>query len=459
MLQGIDALTPEGDSTVINHLDYVSAVSGGNYMATSVLAGMMQPRPTAAQPWPPSFPYESKTDGSETPETQHLRNYSSFLVPFGAADYAYNLLVVLRGLAVNAVMIAPALFLASAVLLMMHPTIPPAGQPVPPGRPFEDLAAFWPQALGPFVLAPLLALALAATLLWPVIGESRKGKPPTLAESEARGRRIAVLGFALAIVTAVEAQTLVLQAMTATPRALPSDSKIASVIGVLTAPFGAAGTVLAAFTLTLALFAQKLLAVIKATVSTETYAAAIKRAVALGALLALGLSLPLLLYVACLNLTFWGLDSGQRAPDWLKSVAGRLNDAVPTLAGGVGGSVGLLWILVALVLLGLALLTTPNGNSLHRLYRDPASAARSSSSATRSGRRHPPVVQHRTGNPGPIGRQQLDLQFAEGARPSGGFLQPGGRITLSPRQHGREPALPPISTGAAGRRTCSRSGR
>ena len=76
--QALDALTPDGEPRIFDAFDYFSTVSGGGYIGTSIVSGMMQE--------PYTFPFASKLDSQETPEIQHLRNYSNFLVPNGTID-------------------------------------------------------------------------------------------------------------------------------------------------------------------------------------------------------------------------------------------------------------------------------------------------------------------------------------------------------------------------------------
>jgi predicted acylesterase/phospholipase RssA len=73
VLQGLDSLTDHSEPHVLDAIDYLSVVSGGSYIGTSLVAAMMQPDY--------SFPFDSRLDDQETPETLHLRDFSNFLVP------------------------------------------------------------------------------------------------------------------------------------------------------------------------------------------------------------------------------------------------------------------------------------------------------------------------------------------------------------------------------------------
>ena len=63
VLQALDSLCGEDEPEPLDAFDYISAVSGGGYIGTSLVAGLLQSNG--------SFPFDSKLDQQETPETQH----------------------------------------------------------------------------------------------------------------------------------------------------------------------------------------------------------------------------------------------------------------------------------------------------------------------------------------------------------------------------------------------------
>ena len=79
VLQALDSLSENEEPQVLDALDYISAVSGGGYIGTSLVAGLLQSNG--------SFPFDTRLDEQETPEVQHLRDFSNFLAPNGLADY------------------------------------------------------------------------------------------------------------------------------------------------------------------------------------------------------------------------------------------------------------------------------------------------------------------------------------------------------------------------------------
>jgi hypothetical protein len=88
---------------VLPHVDYLSTVSGGGYVG-GAMSSLMQ---GAGDPFP--FVLEDKTP--EAPATVHLRNNANYLAPGGAPDFLTLGMVVGRGIAVNLLLIAPALLL------------------------------------------------------------------------------------------------------------------------------------------------------------------------------------------------------------------------------------------------------------------------------------------------------------------------------------------------------------
>lgn len=140
-------------------IDFLSTVSGGGYTGAALIAGIRRKRV--------AFPFgkDSTTDRlgmganeiGDNEEVRQLRDRSRYLMPTGRFDLIVSLGIILRGLAVNAVMTAAAIFLAAAVTLFFNPT--EASLRVSWLNPVFDL--------GPsLVLTKLLAIAL---LIWLVL--------------------------------------------------------------------------------------------------------------------------------------------------------------------------------------------------------------------------------------------------------------------------------------------------
>ncbi len=111
-----------GRSDVIDSLDYLST-GLGRQLHRHLDRRRHDAAAASSTPLPPNrYPYESKTDGSETPETAHLRDYSSYLTPNGLSDVIANLLIVARGLVGNIVMLLGALLFLAMLQLTLTPT-------------------------------------------------------------------------------------------------------------------------------------------------------------------------------------------------------------------------------------------------------------------------------------------------------------------------------------------------
>ena len=105
---------------LIGRIDYLSTVSGGGYIGTSLSATM-----TAAR----RFVFGERPVGgtvtaaeiSDTPSVGHLRNYSNYLIPAGARDLLTGIAIVVRGLIANVGLTLPVLLLLAAVTVWSTP--------------------------------------------------------------------------------------------------------------------------------------------------------------------------------------------------------------------------------------------------------------------------------------------------------------------------------------------------
>ena len=89
-LGAVQALHVHG---MIDRIDYISAVSGGGYLASSLTAGM-----SAAGAFP--FPARSPETGTLTDSlaVAHIRDHSKYLMPRGFPDLLASLAIMARGL-------------------------------------------------------------------------------------------------------------------------------------------------------------------------------------------------------------------------------------------------------------------------------------------------------------------------------------------------------------------------
>lgn len=105
-------------------IDFLSTVSGGGYTGAALIAGIKRLQG--------KFPFgiDETTDRlgmganeiADNDVVRDLRDRSRYLMPTGKFDLVVSLGIILRGLAVNAVMVAAAIFLAAGLTLLASPT-------------------------------------------------------------------------------------------------------------------------------------------------------------------------------------------------------------------------------------------------------------------------------------------------------------------------------------------------
>ena len=358
VLQALDSLSNHDESEVLDAFDYISAVSGGGYIGTSLVAGLMQENAT--------FPFDSRLDEQETPETQHLRDFSNFLAPNGMIDYLVSAALVLRGLLVNVVMVLPVLLLLAVFTIASNPLV---------SNP--DLYRPFPQTLNLIVVTAVLMFGSA-------IYTSLTFRTGSLRSRENLGRVLGLMLILVVLAALFEAQPFVLAGMvTGTTNAANTSMEPVSAESLLS-QFAKFLPALAAFLAPLAailvMVAQKLANLAKASLGEATWTAIAKKYASRVALYFAAVIVPLLLWIAYIYLSFWairadaGVGCGVKTPGWLQELTMcDVNWSLPSLQGI--GPIGTSYLIAAIVLVALTLLIGPNSNSLHRLYRDRLSRA------------------------------------------------------------------------------------
>jgi hypothetical protein len=385
VLQALDSLTNHEEPHVLDAVDYLSTVSGGGYIGASLISGLMQPDH--------SFPFDSRLDQQETPEMQHLRDYSNYLVPSGAIDYVINATLVLRGLLVNAVIVMPALLFLASITLLAKPTISELQSPSIFGfdisRLSFEMITFG--GLAHFALSLNLLLAIALFLYASAIYTSLTFRTGTLKGRELLGRILACLLIAVFITALLEAQPFVLSGMVRASAGTESlalaEGPAKDLLGWFGTKLPALASVLAPMAAILVATAQKLANLAKASVGEATWSAWIKKNSSRLALYASGVVVPLLLWIFYLYLVFWAIrdaappNCGANTPEWLASITGcsaGLTKLLPTWTLPLAerlGPIGVFYVALSLIVTIICLFIGPNANSLHRLYRDRLSRA------------------------------------------------------------------------------------
>jgi hypothetical protein len=104
----------------LDRMDYLSTVSGGGYIGTTLTIGMSNEK-IDGKLHEGAFPFGRLEENRETPEVRHIRDNSRYLVPKGLPSVVTALAIYLRGIMMNILVILPVLFCAAAVLVWLNP--------------------------------------------------------------------------------------------------------------------------------------------------------------------------------------------------------------------------------------------------------------------------------------------------------------------------------------------------
>jgi hypothetical protein len=371
-LQGLDAVNADTEPQMLDAVDYLSTVSGGGYVGTSLAAGLMQ---TQGQ-----FPFASKLDQQETIQTQHLRDYSNYLAPKGLLDVFVGLVVVLRGIMLNAMIFFGIILACAALTVWIHPDESWLD------KPFLDFTAG--RFRGVFLwtitftaLFVLIQIAYAILFLRP----PGPGKPRiTLVLRETCGRAFVYFLGLCALLGFLELQAYVLAGLFDASHLASNDPDFtlrnANLLGqTLHRVDGHAAnlwTTLIAGATGLATFGSKLTAVVAARQGDNSWMGTLKYWASKITVYVAAAVVPLLFWVTYLTLCFWGIRwvdgnhvvsiSSPQMPDFFIWLSVR---------PAPWSNFAFVFALTAALLLGLSILVTPNANSLHGYYRDRLSRA------------------------------------------------------------------------------------
>ncbi|AYG63839.1 hypothetical protein CCGE525_31655 (plasmid) [Rhizobium jaguaris] len=381
--QALDSLTRDGEPHVFDAFDYLSTVSGGGYIGTSIVSGMMQE--------PYTFPFTSKLDSQETPEIQHLRNYSNFLVPNGTIDYLTSFALLMRGLLVNALIVLPVLLLLAVFTVACNPRSTDLGEPDIIGFPLSasTLPLITIKGLEAFTLTINVTIVVLFLMFVSAIATSVTFQTSRLVTRERLAWMLGALVAVIAGAFLIELQPLILNDMfegttTATVKiAGLENSSLNSLLLAIAHVVPGLASVLLPTALALISAAQKLANIARATLGEATWTAALQKYASRTALYLAAFVVPLLLWVSYLYLSFWAITPvadlasapppAPVAPSWLSAVSVLVADHVPAI--GRLGVIGSLYLWVALLLAFVCLFIGPNSNSLNQLYRDRLSRA------------------------------------------------------------------------------------
>ncbi len=353
-LQGLE------NAKVLDRVDYLSTVSGGGYIGSSLSSGMTA---TGGH-----FPFKSYLSEDESPSLQHIRDYSNYLFPEGAVDVLRNVSVYARGLMANIVLVLPFLLLGAAVTIFSKPFASVKSGPNIAG--IVKIPNYF--GLDHFVISTYLALTLlAALILWGILKSAFAKR-----NVEVPGHAMKWTGYLILVLIGsafCEFQPFILDAMFDLAQTSLMASFVAwikSIILVLT-PVAAA----------IAFVARKFGEVIKSSLESEKLRDQIPGYLAKLSVYVAGAIVPLLIWLAYLQFSYWGICLDEicryeRAPDWLSNLASHFpGDMTPSWLGQAPHKIAWLYIAVSAICLVIAMFLRPNANSLHPLYRDRLSKA------------------------------------------------------------------------------------
>ncbi len=381
-LGALQAINHQG---LLKNVDYLSTVSGGGYIGSSLSATMSNSNG--------EFVFEQGENGqsgiahglaseiSDTEAVGHLRNYSNYLIPRGFRDVLTGVAIVLRGLVANLGFVMPIVLLSAAITVWSNPNRTSLtctdffGYPLCKYLPIDSFGLTLFFALVGLVL--FFLWALYRSLLRPQMLAEFRANLPFLA---------AIYLVIIAGVFFCELQPFLIDGMFE----IADRGGFFSFFTGLIKTLAAIATPIAAL---VAVFRQQLGAILKNTsaesdLSTKFLAVFGKTAIWIAAL-----ALPLLIWLGYLYLCYWGIindkavpgSQGVHTPEWLLTGATIFSQYATVWLGKYANSVvfttliarpmSLLYLTSGLVLLVISWLLKPNANSLHRLYRDRLSKA------------------------------------------------------------------------------------
>jgi hypothetical protein len=377
VLQGLDV------AAGIEGVDYLSTVSGGGFVGCALTATM--------QHTDGEFPFTEPKKYADTASVRHIRDYSNYLIPHGALDVITAFGIIARGLAANAMIVLPIIFVLVWLTLVAHPNVDSLNEPKllvwnlanwlgVEGKPLWGLNGFWFTII--ILVFDLIFLifwtsvkSISSSQLWQVNVANHQGEADS-AELQGLLPRVWRFLFFLTVLCAwCEAQPFILyysqpsvkgacfEAFTLTSVGQCFSTLLNGWILRITPWLAPIGAVIAFF--------SKYLADIAAVAKrSHGRMAWIKKILANGAIWLAAIVMPSFLWLLYLALTYLGVvyDDG----NWSNAVARRLADWAPWAGTTVAAR---LYFEATVATFILALFVNPNVTSLYRLYRDRLSKA------------------------------------------------------------------------------------
>lgn len=344
---------------LFDRLDYLSTVSGGGYIGSSLSAAMAEPTT-----YPQSFPFVQEGRFDDEPSLGHIRDYSNYLLPRGQKSFGDAIAVVSRGLATNVIIVLAFVLFAAMLTLVAYPT----AESLHTGSfltrfllPLDPETHPWVRTwLGDYPFAFTLRLFLVLVLynsMWALgrawyVGEGSDVRGDAIKW----GRRLL---FVVLFSAVLDLQPLAISGMVWLKA--NGMGEALKLVSAAAAPF--AGIV--------AFFSSRIAAFLKQSSQDTGTGTMVKRLTSFALIMAAAAVLPLLLWAFYLWVCVCGM------PDTEFNFPAALDDAMMSLSAYFGHHTWAAYAVAAapfwLVMLWLA--QKPNANSLHQLYRDKLSKA------------------------------------------------------------------------------------
>ena len=365
VLQGLQS------KQTLNQMDYLSTVSGGGYIGTTMTIGMSSHG---------EFPFgRLDQESRETPEVRHLRDNSRYLLQHGLPSVITAIAIYLRGIMMNVLVMLPILLCAACVLLLLNANTKDL---VTNRFLWLDLTGLLGQTRLPFTILTLF-IVTGLLILYAVWVSLSRIKPIEERQKGAKIAGIILIAAILAVLLECHAALLRL--------AFEAENLIESPVAAAPVPgkfFDFIFNNAKAFVLFVSPFVLLILPFLKGLISKATTAESdswgdvVRKLASRLALLFAASIIPVLLWLAVMQLAYWGteisqcpgatagLDCDQKeilragwphAPAFLQGYF----EATAHLRGAF-----LSFAIAAAVLFLFWPILSVNSNSLHQLYRD-----------------------------------------------------------------------------------------
>jgi hypothetical protein len=282
----------------LDRMDYLSTVSGGGYIGTTLTIGMSSRG---------AFPFgRLDQESRETPEVRHLRDNSRYLIRNGLPSVITAIVIYLRGITMNVLVMLPILLCAAGLLLLLNADTKDL---VTNRFLWLDLTGLLGRSRLPFTI--LILLILAGLLILYAVWVSLSPIKPI--EQRQRGAKVAGIILVVALLAVlIEVHAALLRLAFESQNLIKVPSAAAPGTGkFFEFVFNNAKALYASPLVLLALpFLKGLIS--KATTSTSATWGDFARKVASRAVLLIAAAIvPLLLWLAMMQLAYWGTEISQ----------------------------------------------------------------------------------------------------------------------------------------------------